>query len=292
LFRRCSVLALALLAPLAARADDGKPDRYYELETKYLFGFTAGTDIGGEGEREFEMETTGAYQARKGRYSATEQEFEFEQVPSQYWGYELSLHSLSQQISGVPGMTNLSQTTFSGLSWTPKWLIVGRGPGNPVGLSLSIQPEWDRIDGTSGAHATNYSFETRLAADTELIANMLYGAVNLVYTPEYTRLATDPGWTHQSTFGATSALAYRITPKVTLGGEVEYYRAYDGLGFNTFNGAAVFAGPTLHIQFAPKIFASAAWSTEVAGHAAGENYKLDLTNFQRQRVNIRFGYEF
>ncbi len=275
-----------------ARAQEEKIGAYYELETKYLFGFTDGTDIGGEGEKEFETESTAAFQRRGGRYNSLEQEFEFEAVPSQFWGYELSAHALSQQIKGVQGLDNLSQTNFSGLSWKPKWLIVGRGPGDPFGLSLSVQPEWDRIDGTSGAHSSNFSLETRLAADTELIANMFYGAVNLVYAPEIDRSVGDTNWSHASTFGLTGALAYRVAPKVTLGGEVEYYRAYNSLGFDAFAGEALYVGPTFHVQFTPKIFLAAAWSSEISGRAFGYAGRLDLTDFSRQRVNLKFGYEF
>jgi hypothetical protein len=269
-----------------------RKSRPYGLETKYLFGFTDGTDIGAEGEKEIELETTGAFQRRGGRYNAIEQEFEYENVPTQFWGNEFSAHLLSQLMTNVLGLDNLSQTGFSGLSWKPKWLIVGRGPGNPIGLSLSVQPEWQRLDGTSGAHSSNFSFETRLAADTELVPNVFYAAVNLFHAPEVDHAAIDPAWSRVSTYGASGALAYRVAPKVTLGGEAEYDLAYGGIAFNAFNGAALFVGPTLHIQFSPKIFLAAAWSVEVSGHASGDPGRLDLTNFERQRANLKMGFEF
>jgi hypothetical protein len=287
-----TALTLALGAPIAAQAQEIKTDRFYELETKYLFGFTEGTDIGAEGENEIELETSGAFIKRGGRYHAIEQEIEYENVPTQFWGNEFSAHFLSQQISNVQGLDNLSQTGFSGLSWKPKWLIIGRGPGNPIGLSLSVQPEWERLDGTSGAHSSNFSMETRLAADTELIPNMFYAAVNLFYGPEITRSSGDSGWGHGSSLGASVAAAYRVAPKLTLGAEAEYDLAYEGLGLNTFDGAGLFVGPTLHVQFSPKIFLAAAWSVEVSGHASGDAGRLDLTNFERQRANLKLGFEF
>jgi hypothetical protein len=87
-------------------------------------------------------------------------------------------------------------------------------------------------------------------------------------------------------------MAYRVAPKVTLGGEVEYYRAYDGFGFNTYNGGAFYLGPTLHVQFSPKIFLAAAWSFQIAGHAQGETGNFDVTNFERQYANLKVGFEF
>jgi Putative MetA-pathway of phenol degradation len=285
--------ALAVAAVSApASAQDIWTGRYYELETKYLFGFTDGTDIGGEGEREVEAETTAGLGMHGGTYRAIEQEFEFESVPSQYWGYEASAHFLSQQINDVAGLDDLDQTTFSGLSWKPKFLIIGRGPGNPIGLSISVQPEWGRIDGTSGVNATSMSMETRLAADTELIPNMFYAATNLIYAPEVDRAPGDPSWSRSSGFGATVALAYRVAPKVTFGGEAEYYRAYGGFGFDALDGSAFYLGPTLHIQFTPKIYLAAAWSTQLAGHAQGQPGNLDLTDFTRQRGNLKLGFEF
>jgi hypothetical protein len=275
-----------------ASAQDIWTGRYYELETKYLFGFTDGTDIGGEGEKEVEAETTAGLGMHGGSYRAIEQEFEFENVPSQYWGYEASAHFLSQQINDVAGLDNLNQATFSGLSWKPKFLIIGRGPGNPIGLSISVQPEWGRIDGTSGVNSTSLSMETRLAADTELIPNMFYAATNLIYAPELDRAPGDPFWSRSSGFGATVAMAYRVAPKVTFGGEAEYYRAYGGFGFNALDGSAFYLGPTLHIQFTPKIFLAAAWSTQIAGHAQGQSGNLDLADFTRQRGNLKLGFEF
>jgi hypothetical protein len=286
-----SSAALCALAG-AANAQQAFSSRYYELETKYIFGFTAGTDIGAEGEKELESETTGGFGKRGGSYRSIEQEFEFEHVPSQYWGYELSIHGLSQQINGVAGLDDLHRGDFAGLSFKPKWLIIGRGPGNPIGLSLSVQPEWGRSVGATGVHANSFSLTTRLAADTELIPNMLYAAANLIYEPEVERAPGDPSWSRASGFGATAAMAYRVTPQVTLGGEVEYYRSYEGFGFDALEGAAFYVGPTLHVQFTPKIFLAAAWSFQVAGRAQGETGNLDLTNFERQYANLKVGFEF
>jgi hypothetical protein len=292
--RSITILFSAALCAFAgaAEAQEASSGRYYELETKYLFGFTDGTDIGAEGEKEVEAETTGSFGKRGGSYRALEQELEFENVPSQYWGYEFSLHGLSQHIEGVTGLNDYNGANFSGISWKPKWLIIGRGPGNPIGLSLSVQPEWGRIDGLTGAHANSFSMETRLAADTELIPNMLYAATNLIYAPEVDRAPGDPSWSRSSGFGATAAMAYRVTPMVTVGGELEYYRAYEGFGFNAFDGNAFYVGPTLHIQFTPKIMLAAAWSVQVAGRAQGETGNLDLTNFTRQYANLKLGFEF
>ncbi len=273
-------------------AQEVRVGRYYELETKYLFGFTEGADIGVQGEKEIESETKAGLGMRGGKFRAVEQELAFDNYTSQYWMYEFAVHGLWNQINNVEGLDNRNSANFLGLSWKPKFLIVGRGPGSPIGLSISIEPEWGKIDGTGGGHETSFSMETRLAADTELIPNMLYAAINLIYEPEVSRAPGDANWSRASGFGATAAMAYRVTPKVTLGGEAEYYRAYEGFGCNTLDGSAFYLGPTLHVQFTPKVFLNAAWSTQVAGHAAGEPGNLDLTNFPRQRALLGLHYEF
>jgi hypothetical protein len=281
-----SFAAMTALAP-----EPATPDPFHELESKYLFGFTEGSDIGEQGEQSVEFENTGAFTKRGGRYSAIEQEIEYESVPTQNFGYELSAHGMAHDIKDVEGLGDLSGAAFSGLSTELRYLVIGRGPGSPFGLTVIAEPEWERIDGEDGTHTTDFSSTFRLAADTELVPNHVFAAINLLYTPE---IARSPGedWERSSQLGASAALAFRVDPKVTVGGEVEYYRAYDGLAFQTFDGAAFYVGPTLNIQFNSKVMLAAAFSTEVAGNAAGESNNLDLTNFERYHTNLKLEFEF
>lgn len=276
----------ALAAPAASA-----PDPFHELESKYLFGFTEGSDIGEQGEQSIEFENTAAFGKRGGRYSAVEQEIEYESVPTQNFGYELSAHGEWRDIKNVDGLGDLSGVNFSGLSAEFRYLAIGRGPGSPFGLTFIAEPEWERIDGEDGTPTTDFNTTFRIAADTEIIPNHLFAAVNLIYTPEVAR-APGEDWERASQLGATAALAYRLTPKITVGGEVEYYRAYDGLAFQTYDGNAVYVGPTLNIQFNSKVMLAAAFSTQVAGSAAGENHNLDLTNFERYHTNLKLEFEF
>jgi hypothetical protein len=132
----------------------------------------------------------------------------------------------------------------------------------------------------------------KLVADAQLIENRLYATANLIYQPGVSRTFGAPGWQQSSDLGVTAAMSYRITPKVTMGGELQYYRTFDGLGMDAFLGNALYLGPTLHIQLSSKIMLAAAFSTQISGRAAGESRSLDLTNFQRNLGNLKLEIEF
>jgi hypothetical protein len=276
----------------------GKPgaqsvaDVFHEAESKYLFGFTDGADIGNEGEKAVEYEATGSFGKRGGRYAAIEHELAFEHVLTQNFSYEVSAHGLSHSIGGVEDLDDRNSTQFSGASAKLRYLILGRGPGSPIGLTVSAEPEWSRIDGTDGTQTQGYSSTFKLVADTELIANRLFAAVNLIYEPEIAKPADADMWERASSAGVSLGLAYRIMPTVAIGVGAEYDRAYDGLAFQTFDGHALFVGPTLQINFTPKILLAAAFSAQVAGHAVDDPRALDLTNFSRYRANLKLEFEF
>jgi hypothetical protein len=267
-------------------------DVFHEAESKYMFGFIDGADIGNEGEKAFEYEATGSFRKRSGSYSAIEHELEFEQVLTQNFAYELSAHGIQHSITGVEGLGDRNSAQFSGASANLRYLILGRGPGSPIGLTVSAEPEWSRIDDTDGTQVQAYSSTFKLAADTELITNRLYAALNLIYEPEVAKPADTGMWERSSSVGLGAGLTYRITPTFAMGVATEYDRAFDGLTFQTFDGHALFVGPTMQINFSPKVLLAAAFMAQVAGHAVDDPRPLDLTNFEQYRANLKFEVEF
>jgi len=268
------------------------PGAYHEIETKYIFGFTEGADIGLEGENAIESETNVALRRRHGGYFALEHEVELEGVPSQFFAYELSFHTLAHAIRGDDAYDDRHRVSPSGVSTILRYLLVGRGPGSPFGLTLSAEPEWASVDGDNGERTRAYATKLRALADTELIENRLFAAANVIYQPSIAKARGDMDWSRTSNFGVTGALAWRFTPQLTLGGEAEYYRAYDSLGFGAYQGNALFLGPTLHWQATKKIMVSAAYGAQVAGHAVGDDRRLDLVDFTRHRARLRLELEF
>ena len=289
---RCFGAAAVVLAASLPACAQTTANVFYETETKYLFGFIDGSDIGNENEKAFEYEMTGSFAKRGGRYSAIEHEFEFEHVPTQNFAYELSAHAMTHVISGVEGLDDFHGTQFSGLSAKLRYLVIGRGPGSPIGLTVSAEPEWSRIDDVDGTRTRAYSSEFRVVADTALIDNRLYAAFNLIYEPSVAKPADAGMWERSSSLGAGLGFAYRVTPTVAVGIGAEYDRAYDGLAFQTFDGHALFVGPTLQVNFTPHVLLAAAFSGQVAGHAVDDPRPLDLTNFVRYRGNLKLEFEF
>jgi hypothetical protein len=95
-----------------------------------------------------------------------------------------------------------------------------------------------------------------------------------------------------SRVGFSGALAFQAIPNVFLGAEVRYLRAYEGLALQHFRGEAVFVGPTLYAKLSEHLAISAAFSTQVAGHAVGVPGRLDLDNFSRHEAKLKIKYEF
>lgn len=289
--RHALAAAMLLVSPAISLAQETSASSYRELETKYIFGFTEGSDIGPEGERAIEFDSNLAFQKRRGIYDELEQEIEYETNPTQDLQIEASAHGVYHQIRGVDGFDDFQGANFGGLSSNFRYNLIGRGPGAPVGLTLSVEPEWSRIN-DAGKVSTSFDATAKILADTELIPDRLFAAANAIYDPEVARDFGNPHWARTSAMGLTTALTCRIAPKVTLGGELEYYRANDSFWLANFAGYALFAGPTLFVQITNKILLAAAFSTQIAGHAVGDQNLLDLTNFSRNKARLLVEIEF
>jgi hypothetical protein len=287
-----AMLAFCGLAQAAPAEERSPGDPYPEIESKYLFGFTTGTDIGLEGEKEVSFETNGRLGKRAGSYRSLEHKLEFEFTPTQFMQFELGVLGASHRIRDVPGLEDRNSDSFAGLSGEFRYLLIGRGPGSPLGLTFSAEPEWARIDDTTGARVRKFETELKLSADTELVPDRVYAAVNALYEPEWVR-AHGERLERESKVGLSTAVAFRLTPQTALGAELGYFRAYEGLGLRKFEGQALYLGPTLYVQLTKKTFVQAAWSSQVAGRSQDEPGRaLDLDHFERHRAKLKLGIEF
>ena len=191
-------------------------------------------------------------------------------------------------------MTDLDdrrQVALSGAFAEFRYLAIERTSSNPLAVTLAFEPTVRRIDETGGERVHNYEFETIINADLELLKNRLFAGFNLLYEPEITQtLAGDTE--REAKFGGSAALSLRVASNVVLGGEVWYLRHYDAANLTAFTGDAVMLGPTLYVQFTPKMFMTAAWNAQVWGREVGHPVSLNLAEFQRNRARLKFAVEF
>jgi hypothetical protein len=272
-----------------ARAEDASS--WHDIETKYIFGFTLGSGIGLEGEKEFTVDTIGRFGKRDGHYAATETKYEFEFTPSQFIQIEFGALGSTHNIGGMTDLDDRRQVAASGGFAELRYLAIERTSSNPLAVTLAVEPTVRWIDETSGERAHNYEFETTVNADLELVKNRLFAGFNLLYEPEVTWTAAGDTL-REAKFGGSAALSFRIASDVVVGGEVWYLRHYDAANLTAFTGDAVMLGPTLYIQFTPKMFMTAAWNTQVWGREIGTPVSLNLAEFQRNRAKLKFAYEF
>ena len=167
------------------RAENPAP-MFRDIETKYVFGFTEGSGIGLEGEREFSLDTQARIGKRDGRYYASESKLEFEFTPNQYVQFEFGPFISAHGIQKVTDLGDRNQLAIGGFFGEIRYLLLDRGPSSPLAVTLSAEPEWRRVDETSGEGVNNVELELKLNADLEIVPQRLYLGSNLLYEPEGT----------------------------------------------------------------------------------------------------------
>src|SRR5258708_14497762 len=117
--------------------------------------------------------------------------------------------------------------------------------------------------------------------------NRLYAGFNLLYEPEVTQ--TMAGDTQrEATFGGSAALSLRVASNIVVGGEVWYLRHYDAANLTAFTGDAAMLGPTLYVQFTPKMFITPSWNSQVSGREHCNPASRNLPPFHPDRPTLTF----
>jgi Putative MetA-pathway of phenol degradation len=289
--RRLAIaLAIGWARSFAAADEDEAPksgqstNPFYVLDTKNLFGFLEGADVGERGERSLEFETTGSFGRDQGVYNSIEQEFIFENALTDSVGLEVGAHVLGQDIHNVPDLPNFVGVNFMGASTELRYVVMHRTADVPIQLLLAAEPEYNVI-GDAARQANDFNVSFRAVVDAISSDRRLYGAVNLVYEPDASRFPGQP-WQDTALLSASAAVSYRLTPPLMFGAEADYDRAYGGLVPHGFDGQAVYFGPTFHYQINEKIDLSAAF---LAQTPVG---RVDFDEFPRQLAKLRLEVEF
>lgn len=262
-----------------------------DVDSQFIFGFTQGTDVGERGEREIESETISRFGKSDGSYIALTNELRMEFTPSQDVRFEAGALFDYHAISGVPDLDDRDSFQFGGLAVEARYRLLNRRSA-PVGLTVGVEPHWTRVDEISGEPVDSYGVELRLAIEKELVENRLFAAVNFLYVPEWTYRPAIEAWQRQSGLAISAAVTAQLGDDLFIGAEMHYLRAYDGIGFDIFDGDALFAGPTAYARLSRNFAISAAWSIQLAGQAVDVSRPLNLRDFERHQARLRFEYTF
>jgi hypothetical protein len=282
--------AAIVIAASPIRADSSET-KTLPVDTEHLFGFVEGADIGGPGEGEFVTDSTLRAGRSAGTFADTASELELEYTALQNFRISAGATIAYYDIIGIAGMGDTQHTALQSLFLDARLRLLDRDRA-PFGLTISASPHWGFIDETSGVPAGHFGTETQLLADRELQPDRLVGAINLLFDNDRTRFVISDGLQHESLVGAGAALAAQVMPGLWLGGEARYLRDYSGAALNVFSGQALYIGPTLYARLAANAFVSVAWNFQTWGTAVAAPGALDLANFERHQVKLRFGFEF
>jgi hypothetical protein len=259
------IILLGYAAP--GRADGGKGiANSAEVDTEHLFGFIEGSDIGAAGETELEVDSTVRSGKSTGSFNDAASAFELKYTAFRNFRISAAATFAYYDIAGVTGMEDRREGAFQSLSIDARLRLLERN-NSPFGLTLSIEPHWGFADETSGAPISHFGWEGLLVMDRELLPDRLFGALNLHFDTDRTESGAGGGKEQQPTLGIGGALARQAISGVWIGGEVRYFRSYEGSGLDKFTGNAVYIGPTLYARFSEKAWLSAAFDVQAWGRA-------------------------
>ncbi len=261
------------------------------FDAEALFAFTSVSRIGDKGDKHIIVSMDGAWDRRDGTFRALTPKAEFGFNPHERLHVALELWGDYFKIRNVTGLDD-QKRWGAGAAVEFKVNLVRRGTEGPVGVTLILAPHYSNSEEVTGEKAHHWAMETKLAADVELIRDMLLLALNLHYEPAKVKARGEEEWEKESTFGAALALMGRMTQNVLFGVELSYERAYEGYTLNTLAGRALYVGPTLHVKISDKANFVAGWQTQVWGKAVGDPRSFDLENFDRHRARVLYSQHF
>ena len=261
------------------------------IDTEGLFGFVSGSDIGHRGEKHLSLFYETHFGKRDGTFRAQQPKVELGYNPTDWLHVALEFWGDHFKIRNVTDFDDQNRWG-AGVAVEFKVQLVKRAPSSPVGLTLVVAPHYGNSEHHTGEAARHYALELGLAADTELVKDKLFAAFNLLYEPERVRAKGEEEWERESLFGVSAALMAQIVPGVFAGGEVQYFRKYEGFFFNEFHGHALYVGPALTLKTGEHTTFTLAWAAQVAGRAVDDPRRLDLDHFERHRVRARFSTHF
>ena len=175
------VSVLLLLPRIAQSQQNSEP-----VDTEHIFGFTEGADIGEKGEKELENTTIGSLGTMIGSYAFFQNETSFRYGVVEHFRASLGVLTDHYSIHNVPGLDDRTGLGFGGTTSEFRWQVLERDR-SPIDLTLSLAPQWQRIDTVSGRNEPSYSVPLAILADTALLPDTVFAASNIIWNPTLTR---------------------------------------------------------------------------------------------------------
>src|SRR5262249_26458978 len=155
----------------------------------------------------------GRFGRAAGSYSNVATALEAKYTFSEYFRVSAAATVSRYDITGVNGFDDRRQTSLQGFSIDARFRLLDRERA-PIGLTIGIIPHWGLKDDVSGAPADQFSTEFLLIVDRELMPDRLFGAINVGYGQERTRLRVSDETAHDSALGASAAIAAQLVAGV------------------------------------------------------------------------------
>jgi hypothetical protein len=276
----------------------GHDHEHGEGLTEFLYGFVTGSDIAAPPHRHIVFDVNGDFGKRSGTYNALFDHVELGFVPWENFHVGLGASYTYHRISGVRGLEEPSVTAlasppllyrdngdFDGLNVEFRQRFLDREKA-PFGLTLIVEPEWARVEELSGAPVNKHAVGFVLAADKDIVPDTVFVAFNAYYEPEWVELLDTREREQESTAGLAASAMVRLSSSVFLGGDIRYFRQYEGAALNALAGEALFAGPNIFAIWG-ELFITAAFEAQLWGNVPGEQESLDLDNFTRYQAKLR-----
>jgi hypothetical protein len=279
-----AVLTAALLWAGPAIAEGKKPGGE-GVDTEHIFGFTEGSDIGEKGEAEIENALVVRFGKVTG-FRAAENETAYRYVIADHFRVSLATRLDEHTIDGVSGLTGRNGLGFGGLASELRWQLLDHDKA-PAGMTLSLTPEWHRIDEVSGARSESYALPVSILVDRVLIPNKFFAALNLTFAPGVSR--TGEGWQHNSAMEISAAASYAVTPEVYLGAEIRHLSGDSFTQQDLFAAHGLYIGPSAYFKIPDNASLKFAWSVQVPDETTG---RLNLRDFERHQVLVQLVKSF
>lgn len=270
-------------APVSAPAD------IPEVPDDDIFGFTSATGLGEAGELGFANENDGRLRKRDGSYRALDMKYELGYTISEDWWIAGSAFAGHRHVRNVTDLMDVSVTAFDGLSFEIAYRIVRRSASNPFAVTLSVEPRWGRIDGTTGLQSDFYDVAFKFFTDAVVVPDRLFWAANLSWTPQRAQDVADHSvrLTTSSTLAST-ALTLQLSPQFFIGAEARHLASFDRGWIDDRVGYAVYVGPTMLWKITDKVVFNATWQPQVSGKSiSNPDMRYDLDNYERAQFRAK-----